>query len=51
MDRILGSRSATLRWEDIDFDSKVLRIRAEIAKNRQEHRLPLSDYLHKLLKR
>ncbi|MFN8554002.1 MAG: tyrosine-type recombinase/integrase [Candidatus Obscuribacterales bacterium] len=45
------NEAATLRWEDIDFDSKVLRIRAEIAKNRQEHRLPLSGYLNILLQR
>jgi integrase len=41
---------ATLRWEDVDFQSKVITIRAEIAKNKKEHRLPMSDFLEALLK-
>jgi integrase len=41
---------ASLRWEDVDFASKVITIRAEIAKNKKEHRLPLSDFLETLLK-
>lgn len=45
------NEAATLRWEDIDLDSKVLTIRPEIAKNGNEHRLPLSDFLVKLLER
>ncbi|MBX9947763.1 MAG: integrase family protein [Candidatus Obscuribacterales bacterium] len=45
------TEGATLRWEDIDFESKVLTIRAEIAKNGTEHRLPLSDFLFDLLHR
>lgn len=45
------NEAATLRWADIDFESKVLTIRAEIAKNGKEHRLPLSDFLEDLLKR
>lgn len=45
------TEGATLRWEDIDFQSKVLTIRAEIAKNGTEHRLPLSDFLFDLLHR
>lgn len=45
------TEGATLRWEDIDFQSKVLRIRAELAKNGNEHRLPLSDYLYEMLHR
>lgn len=45
------TEGATLRWEDIDFASKVLTIRAELAKNGNEHRLPLSDYLDQMLHR
>lgn len=45
------NEGATLRWEDIDFQSKVVTIRAELAKNGNEHRLPLSDYLHEMLHR
>lgn len=45
------NEGATLRWEDIDFQSKVLTIRAEKSKNGIEHRLPLSDYLFELLHR
>ena len=45
------NEAATLRWEDIDLDSKVLIVRAEIAKNGNEHRLPLSDFLLELLER
>ncbi len=41
--------AATLQWSDVDFKGKVLTIRAEIAKNNTEHRLPLSDFLLKLL--
>ena len=43
--------AATLRWDDIDFEAKALTIRPEIAKNGQEHRLPLSDFLEDMLKR
>jgi integrase len=45
------NEGATLRWEDIDFESKVLTVRAELAKNGSEHRLPLSDYLYEMLYR
>ena len=45
------TEGATLRWEDIDFQSKVLTVRAELAKNGNEHRLPLSDYLYEMLHR
>jgi integrase len=43
------NEAATLKWSDIDFDAKVLTIRAEIAKNHHEHRLPLTDFLLALL--
>lgn len=45
------NEGATLRWADIDFDSKVLTVRSAIAKNGKEHRLPLSDFLFELLQR
>lgn len=43
------SEAAGLRWDEIDVDAKTLRIPAERAKNHQEHVLPLSDFLCKLL--
>lgn len=44
------NEAATLRWADVDLDAKVLTIRSEIAKNGNEHRLPLSDFLDDLLR-
>jgi integrase len=44
------NEAGTLRWDDIDFQAKVLTIRAEVSKNNKEHRLPLSDFLEALLK-
>lgn len=43
------NEAATLKWTDIDFASRVLTVRAEIAKNGHELRLPLSNYLERLL--
>ncbi len=43
------TEAATLKWEDVDLEGKVLTIRSEIAKNHHEHRLPLTDFLHALL--
>jgi integrase len=43
------NEAATLRWSDIDFDGKALTVRAEIAKNKHEHRFPLSHFLFALL--
>lgn len=45
------NEAATLMWTDIDFASKVLTVRAEIAKNGNELRLPLSNYLDELLQK
>jgi len=45
------NEAASLRWDDIDFQTKVLVVRPEIAKNGKEHRLPLSDFLTDLLNR
>ncbi len=43
------NEAATLRWCDIDLDGRVLTVRAEIAKNYREHRLPICDFLYVLL--
>ncbi len=43
------TEAATLKWSDIDLEGRILTIRAEIAKNHNEHRLPLTDFLHSLL--
>jgi len=43
------NEAATLRWTDVDFASKVLTIRPEIAKNGNEHRLPFSDFIEEIL--
>jgi integrase len=44
-----GSEAANLLWTDIDFQERKLTVRAEIAKNKREHSLPLSDFLFVLL--
>jgi integrase len=44
------NEAATLRWDDIDFESRIFIIREEITKNHHEHRLPFSDFLEDLLK-
>ncbi len=41
--------AATLTWEDIDLDNQTIRVRD--TKNREEHMLPMSDFLLALLKR
>lgn len=43
------NEAASLTWNDIDLEAKVLTVRAEITKNHREHRLPLSDFLYALL--
>lgn len=45
------NEAATLKWTDIDFEANVLTVRAEIAKNHREHRLPLTEFLTALLTR
>ena len=45
------NEAATLKWSAIDFQSKVLSIRSEFAKNHHEHRLPLSTFLETIFKR
>lgn len=39
------NEAATLQWQDIDLNARVLTILSEIAKNHREHRLPLSNFL------
>jgi integrase len=43
------SEAAQLRWADVDLDGKTLTVHD--TKNRDDHTLPLSDYLHELLER
>jgi integrase len=43
------NEAATLRWTDVDLESKTITIRAELAKNKKEHVLPLTDFLVMLL--
>lgn len=43
------NEAAKLKWNDVDFDAKTLKIPAENSKNHLEHRLPLSDFLFELL--
>jgi integrase len=43
------TEAATLKWEDVDLEGKVLTIRSEVAKNHHEHRLPLTEFLLALL--
>ncbi|MBX9669373.1 MAG: tyrosine-type recombinase/integrase [Candidatus Obscuribacterales bacterium] len=43
------TEAATLKRTDVDLEGRVLTIRAEIAKNHHEHRLPLTDFLSALL--
>ncbi len=44
------NEATQLKWNDIDFDAKTLKIPAENSKNGLEHRLPLSTFLIELLK-
>ncbi|HEY9786657.1 MAG TPA: tyrosine-type recombinase/integrase [Candidatus Obscuribacterales bacterium] len=41
--------AATLKWTDIDFDTKVITIRSEHSKNHLEHHLPITEFLQVLL--
>jgi integrase len=43
------NEAATLRWSDVDFETRTITVRAEIAKNKREHCLPLTDFLFLLL--
>ena len=39
------NEAATLRWTDVDLEARTITIRAECTKNKQEHCLPLTDFL------
>ena len=41
--------AASLRWDDIDFENKMLRIPSERTKGKVELRLPLSDLMYDML--
>lgn len=43
--------AASLKWTDIDLKAKTLRLKGDRTKNHEDHYLPLSDYLEKLLQR
>lgn len=43
------TEAASLRWKDIDFKAETLTIPEERAKNKQEHRLPLTPFLKNML--
>ncbi len=45
------SEAESLTWENVDLKGKSLKINASTAKNHEEHRLPLSDYLEQMLRR
>jgi integrase len=44
------NEAASLKWTDIDFDAKALRIGGDRTKNHRDHGLPLSAFVLKLLK-
>ena len=41
----------SLTWDDVDMRAKTFTIRAEIAKNHNEHTLPMSNYIYDLFNR
>jgi integrase len=45
------NEAGTVRWKDVDFEAKTITIPAVAAKNKQEHCLPLSEFLLTLLQR
>ena len=48
-----GRRSETLslRWDDVDFESKTVRFREDATKNRLEHRFPMAPHAESILLR
>lgn len=42
--------AASLQWSYVDFDQRVLRLPASITKGKRDFHLPMSDYVHGLLK-
>lgn len=45
-----GIEVRSMRWQDIDFDSRVWTIPPEVVKNKLQHRVPLSSQCIKVLK-
>ena len=43
------SEAAGLQWKDIDLEAKTLRLEGDRTKNHEDHYLPLSDYLYRIL--
>ena len=43
------TEAATLRWSDIDFEARTITIRSEYCKNKQQHCIPLTDFLATML--
>ena len=41
--------ASPLLWSDVDLEARTITIRAEVAKNKREHGLPLTDFLFLLL--
>jgi integrase len=38
-----------LRWDDVDFESKIIKIRAEVCQNKRGYALPMTEFLELLL--
>jgi integrase len=43
------NEAATLRWSDVDFETKTITISAAASKNKQEHCLPMTEFIWILL--
>lgn len=43
------TEAASLTWSNVNLDAKYLSIPPDLTKNHQEHRLPLSPFVHQLL--
>ncbi|MBA4078583.1 MAG: integrase, partial [Cyanobacteria bacterium PR.023] len=43
------TEAATLKWSNVNLTAGYLKIDADAAKNHEEHRLPLSSFVHQLL--
>jgi len=42
--------SAALQWEHVDFGAKIIRVPASLTKNKQQLDLPMTTFVHDLLK-
>ena len=45
-----GIEVRSMKWEDVDLESKIWTIPSEIVKNKLQHRVPLSPQAIKVLK-